>query len=198
MHQDIIGLSGKHTDPSAIAISAAPASVFNTIKTGVRLVVLRDSQLHVIPRVREPVRGRKFLTYACLIYCSHGTASHFIFFHNPVWASMIDLPTTLPILTNLLNRPDYDVPGSGGYLQLSPHDRGSGAAFGWRSGKTSRCRRSACACGPSSSAGGRGDYPRCTSVAWDAELEPGDPRDAQRRVHAAAIQGAELSACNAL
>ncbi len=50
---------------------------------------------------------------------SYGTASssrHMM--HDPVWASMIDLPTTTPILTALMGTDDYFVSGGGGDLCL--------------------------------------------------------------------------------
>jgi hypothetical protein len=67
------------------------------------------------------VGGRKYLTesYRLPHRYSFGTASasrHLL--HNPVWASMIDLPTTTPILTRIFGGPDYRVLGAGGDLCL--------------------------------------------------------------------------------
>ncbi len=50
---------------------------------------------------------------------SYGTASssrHLM--HDPVWASMVDLPTTTPILTALMGNDEYYVWGGGGDLCL--------------------------------------------------------------------------------
>ena len=65
--------------------------------------------------------GRKYLTesYRLPHRYSYGTASasrHLL--HDPVWASMIDLPTTTPILTRIFGGPEYNVLGAGGDLCL--------------------------------------------------------------------------------
>jgi hypothetical protein len=67
------------------------------------------------------VDGRKYLTesYRLPHRYSYGTASasrHLL--HDPVWASMIDLPTTTPILTRIFGGSDYRVLGAGGDLCL--------------------------------------------------------------------------------
>ena len=67
------------------------------------------------------VGGRKYLTesYRLPHRYSYGTASasrHML--HDPVWASMIDLLTTTPILTRIFGGPDYRVLGAGGDLCL--------------------------------------------------------------------------------
>lgn len=50
---------------------------------------------------------------------SYGTASASRqMLHDPVWASMIDLPTTTPILTEIFGTADYLVWGAGGDLAL--------------------------------------------------------------------------------
>ena len=65
--------------------------------------------------------GRKYITETGRLphRYSYGTASasrHMM--HDPVWASMIDLPTTTPILTEIMGSPDYFVSGGGGDLAL--------------------------------------------------------------------------------
>jgi hypothetical protein len=67
------------------------------------------------------VGGRRYLTesYRLPHRYSYGTASasrHLL--HDPVWASMIDLPTTTAILTRIFGGPDYHVLGAGGDLCL--------------------------------------------------------------------------------
>ena len=67
------------------------------------------------------VQGRKYLTETGRLphRYSYGTASasrHMM--HDLVWASMVDLPTTTPILTHLMGSPDYFVSGGGGDLSL--------------------------------------------------------------------------------
>lgn len=67
------------------------------------------------------VGGRKYLTesYRLPHRYSYGTASasrHML--HDPIWASMIDLSTTTPILTRIFGGPDYRVLGAGGDLCL--------------------------------------------------------------------------------
>ncbi|HKN01861.1 MAG TPA: phytanoyl-CoA dioxygenase family protein [Candidatus Binataceae bacterium] len=67
------------------------------------------------------VGGRKYLTesYRLPHRYSYGTASasrHLL--HDPVWASMIDLPSTTLILTRIFGGPDYRVLGAGGDLCL--------------------------------------------------------------------------------
>ena len=67
------------------------------------------------------VGGRKYLaeSYRLPHRYSYGTASasrHLL--HDPMWASMIDLPTTTPILTRIFGGSDYRVLGAGGDLCL--------------------------------------------------------------------------------
>ncbi len=67
------------------------------------------------------VGGRKYLpeSYRLPHRYRYGTASasrHLL--HDPVWASMIDLPGTTPILTRIFGGPDYRVLGAGGDLCL--------------------------------------------------------------------------------
>lgn len=65
--------------------------------------------------------GRKYITETGRLphRYSYGTASssrHMM--HDPVWAAMVDLPTTTPILTEIMGSPDYFVNGGGGDLSL--------------------------------------------------------------------------------
>ena len=77
--------------------------------------VLRD--LLEIPGIGE----RKYLTESFRLphRYSYGTASASRqLLHDPAWASMIDLPTTTPILAAMFGNRDYYVIGSGGDLCL--------------------------------------------------------------------------------
>lgn len=84
---------------------------------------LREASARVLKQILETpgVGGRKYLTesYRLPHRYSYGTASasrHLL--HDPVWASMIDLPTTTPILTRIFGGPDYKILGAGGDLCL--------------------------------------------------------------------------------
>ena len=66
-------------------------------------------------------QGRKYITETGRLphRYSYGTASssrHMM--HDPVWASMIDLPTMTPILIEIMGSEDYYVAGGGGDLCL--------------------------------------------------------------------------------
>jgi hypothetical protein len=87
------------------------------------LARFREASAKVLKQILEipGVEGRKYLTesYRLPHRYSYGTASasrHLL--HDPMWASMIDLPTTTPILTRIFGRPDYKVLGAGGDLCL--------------------------------------------------------------------------------
>jgi len=65
--------------------------------------------------------GRKYITESGRLphRYSFGTASasrHML--HDPVWASMVDLPTITPIITKIYGSPDYAITGAGGDLCL--------------------------------------------------------------------------------
>lgn len=65
--------------------------------------------------------GRKYITETGRLphRYSYGTASASRqLLHDPVWASMIDLPTTTPILEAIFGSRDYSVVGAGGDLSL--------------------------------------------------------------------------------
>ena len=65
--------------------------------------------------------GRKYTTETNRLphRYSYGTSSASRqLLHDPVWASMIDLPTTTPILKGIFGSPDYLVTGAGGDLCL--------------------------------------------------------------------------------
>lgn len=65
--------------------------------------------------------GRKYLTETGRLphRYSYGTCSASRqMMHDPTWASVIDLPTTTPILTEIFGSPDYLVCGGGGDLCL--------------------------------------------------------------------------------
>jgi len=65
--------------------------------------------------------GRKYITESGRLphRYSFGTASasrHML--HDPVWASMVDLPTITPLITKIYGSPDYAISGAGGDLCL--------------------------------------------------------------------------------
>jgi hypothetical protein len=65
--------------------------------------------------------GRKYITETNRLphRYSYGTSSvSRQLLHDPVWASMIDLPTTTPILEEIFGTRDYSVLGAGGDLSL--------------------------------------------------------------------------------
>ena len=65
--------------------------------------------------------GRKYVTESGRLphRYSYGTSSASRqLLHDPVWASMIDLPTTTPILERIFGGDDYNVIGAGGDLCL--------------------------------------------------------------------------------
>src|SRR5215469_13098844 len=83
----------------------------------------RDASARVLQQILAipGVGGRKYLTesYRLPHRYSYGTASasrHLL--HDLVWASMIDLAATTPILSRIFGGPDYRVLGAGGDLCL--------------------------------------------------------------------------------
>ena len=96
--------------------------VRDVLNTG-QLETFRSASAAVLKKILQipGVGGRKYLTesYRLPHRYSYGTASasrHLL--HDPVWASMIDLPTTTPILTRIFGGTDYKVLGAGGDLCL--------------------------------------------------------------------------------
>ncbi|HLX36651.1 MAG TPA: phytanoyl-CoA dioxygenase family protein [Candidatus Binataceae bacterium] len=88
-----------------------------------QLETFRAASARVLQQILQipGVNGRKYLTesYRLPHRYSYGTASasrHLL--HDPVWASMIDLATTTPILTRIFGAPDYRILGAGGDLCL--------------------------------------------------------------------------------
>lgn len=89
----------------------------------VRLDQFRDGSARMLKKLLEipGEGGRKYVTESGRLphRYSYGTASASRqLLHDPVWASMIDLPTTTPILQSLLGGGDYNVIGAGGDLCL--------------------------------------------------------------------------------
>jgi hypothetical protein len=88
-----------------------------------RLATWREASARVLKQILE-IKGqgeRKYITETGRLphRYSYGTASASReLLHDPVWASMIDLPTTTPILTRIFGGPDYHVRGAGGDLCL--------------------------------------------------------------------------------
>jgi hypothetical protein len=76
--------------------------------------------LREILKHRGP-EGRKYITESGRLphRYSYGTASasrHML--HDPIWAAMVDLPTTSPIITKLYGSKDYAIFGAGGDVCL--------------------------------------------------------------------------------
>jgi len=97
--------------------------VVNNLLDPDRLAVWREASARVLKQILEigGEGGRKYITETGRLphRYSYGTASASReLLHDPVWASMIDLPTTTPILTKLFGTPDYFVRGAGGDLCL--------------------------------------------------------------------------------
>lgn len=97
--------------------------VVNNLLDPERLAVWRDASARVLKQILEikGEGGRKYITETGRLphRYSYGTASASReLLHDPVWASMIDLPTTTPILTKIFGTADYFVRGAGGDLCL--------------------------------------------------------------------------------
>lgn len=96
--------------------------VRDVLNTG-ELEAFRSASAVVLKQILQipGVGGRKYLTESFRLphRYSYGTASasrHLL--HDPVWASMIDLSTTTPILTRIFGGSDYRILGAGGDLCL--------------------------------------------------------------------------------
>ena len=88
-----------------------------------RLAAFREGSARVLKQILDipGVEGRKYVTETARLphRYSYGTSSASRqLLHEPVWASMIDLPTTTPILASLFGGDDYWVIGAGGDLCL--------------------------------------------------------------------------------
>ncbi|HEY4943662.1 MAG TPA: hypothetical protein VII56_19700 [Rhizomicrobium sp.] len=88
-----------------------------------RLATWRAASARVLKQILEipGPQGRKYITETGRLphRYSYGTASASReLLHDPVWAAMIDLPTTTPILTRIFGGDDYHVRGAGGDLCL--------------------------------------------------------------------------------
>lgn len=97
--------------------------VVNNLLDAERLSTWREASARVLRQILEikGEGGRKYLTETGRLphRYSYGTASASReLLHDPVWASMIDLPTTTPILTRIFGTADYFVRGAGGDLCL--------------------------------------------------------------------------------
>ncbi|MBV9044690.1 MAG: phytanoyl-CoA dioxygenase family protein [Alphaproteobacteria bacterium] len=97
--------------------------VVNNLLDPERLAIWREGSARVLRQILE-IRGeggRKYITETGRLphRYSYGTASASReLLHDPVWASMVDLPTTTPILTKIFGTSDYFVRGAGGDLCL--------------------------------------------------------------------------------
>jgi hypothetical protein len=90
---------------------------------GDQLATFREASARVLKAILDipGIGRRKYLTETNRLphRYSYGTASASRqLLHEPVWASMIDLPTTTPLLTRIFGGPDYWVTGAGGDLCL--------------------------------------------------------------------------------
>jgi hypothetical protein len=97
--------------------------VVNSLLDPERLERWREASARVLKQLLE-IKGegaRRYITETGRLphRYSYGTASASReLLHDPVWASMIDLPTTTPILSRIFGSPDYFVRGAGGDLCL--------------------------------------------------------------------------------
>jgi hypothetical protein len=87
------------------------------------LATMREASARVLAQILAipGFGGRKYMTESGRLphRYSYGTASASRqLLHEPEWASIIDLPTTTPILTSLFGGDDYWVVGAGGDLCL--------------------------------------------------------------------------------
>jgi hypothetical protein len=87
------------------------------------LARFREGSARVLKQIlgTPGVGGRKYMTESGRLphRYSYGTASASRqLLHDPVWAGMIDLPTTTPILSGIFAGDDYSVVGAGGDLCL--------------------------------------------------------------------------------
>ncbi len=97
--------------------------VVRDLLTPARLASFRAGSARMLKQILDipGVGGRRYLTETSRLphRYSYGTSSASRqLLHDPVWASMIDLPTTTPILKRLFGGVDYLVMGAGGDLCL--------------------------------------------------------------------------------
>jgi hypothetical protein len=96
--------------------------VRNLLNAG-QLAAWREASARVLQQILDipGVGGRKYVTETGRLphRYSYGTASASReLLHDPIWAAMIDLPTTTPILTKIFGSSDYLLRGAGGDLCL--------------------------------------------------------------------------------
>jgi hypothetical protein len=87
------------------------------------LAAFREASGRVLAQILDipGIGGRRYITETGRLphRYSYGTASASReLLHDPVWASMVDLPATTPILKAIFGGPDYFVAGAGGDLCL--------------------------------------------------------------------------------
>ncbi|MCY4655693.1 MAG: phytanoyl-CoA dioxygenase family protein [Gammaproteobacteria bacterium] len=88
-----------------------------------RLEEFREGSTRILREILSypGTKGRKYITETGRLphRYSYGTSSASRqLLHDAVWANMVDLPTTTPILTRLFGNADYSVIGAGGDLCL--------------------------------------------------------------------------------
>ncbi len=125
-HNGIRGLEilGPHEIERAVQVFFRDGFVVvRDVLNAAELARFREASARVLKQILviPGVGGRKYLTesYRLPHRYSYGTASasrHLL--HDLVWASMIDLPTTTPILARIFGGPEYKVLGAGGDLCL--------------------------------------------------------------------------------
>ncbi len=87
------------------------------------LARFREGSARVLKQILEPNGhdGRKYITETGRLphrYSYGTTSASRQMLHDSVWASMVDLPTTTPLLAALFGNMDYKVVGAGGDLCL--------------------------------------------------------------------------------
>ncbi|HLI67152.1 MAG TPA: phytanoyl-CoA dioxygenase family protein [Caulobacteraceae bacterium] len=97
--------------------------VVRDLLTADQLAAFREASARVLQQILDipGVGGRKYITETSRLphRYSYGTASasrHLL--HEAVWAAMVDLPTTTPLLQAICGADDYFVWGAGGDLCL--------------------------------------------------------------------------------
>ncbi|MYD79081.1 MAG: phytanoyl-CoA dioxygenase family protein [Gammaproteobacteria bacterium] len=97
--------------------------VVNNLLDEETLARFREGSARVLKEILEPDGhdGRKYITETSRLphrYSYGTTSASRQMLHDAVWASMVDLPTTTPLLTALFGNRNYMVTGAGGDLCL--------------------------------------------------------------------------------
>jgi ectoine hydroxylase-related dioxygenase (phytanoyl-CoA dioxygenase family) len=115
--------SPDEVDEAAAAFLRDGFVVVRDVLDAAQLAAARQASTEALRRILEVpgVGDRKYLTETARLphRYSYGTSSasrHLL--HEPQWASLIDLPTTTPLLCRIFGTADYLVRGAGGDLCL--------------------------------------------------------------------------------